>query len=125
MAGDDQTVDVAVAPETAQRRWTEFAARELGGGDRGEASFEALGEDRTRVTVRVQEGPPGGLDLERFKAFAEGAGAGGAYSTPGDAGAPLSDEGTTTGTSPGTPGELSDADAGGPNPPPRREQPGL
>ena len=47
------------------------------------------------------------------------------YSKPGDAGEPLSEEGTETGTSPGTPGEREEPGAGGPNPSPRREQGGL
>ena len=50
------------------------------------------------------------------------------YSKPGDAGEPLSEEGTETGTSPGTPGAPGDQEepgAGGPNPSPRREQGGL
>jgi len=136
MAGSEHSVEVAVPLETARQRWSEF----VGGASAGEARFEPLGEDRTRVTVASGDAPSGLLDLERFKALAEGTGAaegigaaagagtaerGGAYSAPGDAGTPLSEEGTTTGTSPGTPGEFADPDAGGPNPPPRREQPGL
>jgi hypothetical protein len=55
----------------------------------------------------------------------EGASGPGRYSDPGDAGAPLSDEGSLAGTSPGTPGEAGEPREGGPDPVPRREQGGL
>ena len=48
------------------------------------------------------------------------------YSEPGDAGEPLTEDGgTDTGTSQGAPGELDEPGFAGPNPSPRREQPGL
>ena len=100
-----------------------------------EKAGDALGILRRRVKG----------DLERFKALIEERGTetgawrgeverpdergqgttGGRFAAPGEAGAPLTEEGTTTGVSAGTPGETHDPAVGGPDPSPRREQPGL
>jgi hypothetical protein len=64
-------------------------------------------DERERGDERPQDGP-------------------GRHADPHDAGDPLTEEGgTETGTSSGAPGEHEEPDAGGPNPSPRREQPGL
>jgi hypothetical protein len=65
-------------------------------------------------------------DEERRVETAEPGGHGpGRHSDPHDAGDPVDEEGTDTGTAQGAPGEFDEPGAGGPNPAPRREQPGL
>ena len=59
---------------------------------------------------------------ERVETAEEGRRGPGEHSQPGDAGDPISED---PGTPSGTPGDVDEPGVGGPNPSPRREQPGL
>jgi hypothetical protein len=61
-------------------------------------------------------------DQDRVETTEPGRRGPGEHSEPGDAGEPISDD---PGAPSGAPGEVDEPDTGGPNPSPRREQPGL